>query len=112
MLPDNAQTLSEILETPTTLTLSNESTPQEEEFIYTCQCNESYGYENCTVVTDDPINGVTAGSTYCQKIDEVSMSAGNDESYILFIDHVVYGKPKFWTKDPLNVVSKMRCKIY
>ena len=105
MSPDNAQTLSEILEASSTLKLSNDSTPVEEEFIYTCQCKEGYGYENCSVVEDDPINGVNAGSTYCQKIDQVVMSAGIDESYIMFIDHVVYGKPKLWTKDPLNVVS-------
>jgi len=111
MSPDNTQTLSEILKTSSTSMLSNDSIPVEEEFIYTCQCNETYGYENCSLVKEDPIEGVNAGSTYCQMVDDVSMTA-KGESHIIFIDHVVYGKPKFWTKDPLNVVSKICHKIY
>lgn len=81
------------------------SAAEEPELIYTCQCHENYGYENCTKVTDPNINGISAGSTYCQTVDTVSLDAG-DGQHIIFLDHVVFGKPKLGTTDfsPLNVV--------
>ena len=81
------------------------SAAEEPELIYTCQCHENYGYENCTKVTDPNINGISAGSTYCQTVDTVSLDAG-DGLHIIFLDHVVFGKPKLGTTDfsPLNVV--------
>ena len=103
MTPDNALTLSEILEGP--LLTARKSAAEEPELIYTCQCHENYGYENCTKVTDPNINGINAGSTYCQTVDTVSLDAG-DGLHIIFLDHVVFGKPKLGTTDfsPLNVV--------
>ena len=103
MTPDNALTLSEILEGP--LLTARKSAAEEPELIYTCQCHENYGYENCTKVTDPNINGINAGSTYCQTVDTVSLDAG-DGQHIIFLDHVVFGKPKLGTTDfgPLNVV--------
>ena len=106
MTPDNAMTLSEIFETSSVSLLTNETVNKNDEFIYTCQCHENYGYENCTAVDSPNINGISAGNTYCQTVDQVSLNAG-DDSNIIFIDHVVFGRPKFWTTDPLNVVMKL-----
>ena len=77
---------------------------EEEEFIYTCQCNENYGYENCTPA-DPPINGINAGNVYCQIVDHILLDSA-DKSHIIFIDHAVFGRPMFWAKDPQNVVNK------
>ena len=103
MTPDNTLILSEILEGQ--LLTARKSAAEEPELIYTCQCHENYGYENCTKVTDPNINGINAGSTYCQTVDTVSLDAG-DGQHIIFLDHVVFGKPKLGTTDfgPLNVV--------
>ena len=103
MTPDNTLILSEILDGQ--LLTARKSAAEEPELIYTCQCHENYGYENCTKVTDPNINGINAGSTYCQTVDTVSLDAG-DGQHIIFLDHVVFGKPKLGTTDfgPLNVV--------
>ena len=103
MTPDNTLILSEILEGQ--LLTARKSAAEEPELIYTCQCHENYGYENCTKVTDPNINGINAGSTYCQTVDTVSLDAGGGQ-HIIFLDHVVFGKPKLGTTDfgPLNVV--------
>ena len=75
----------------------------EEELIYTCQCNAGYGYENCTKVEEEPIDGIYAGATYCQTSEEILLDP-RSEDHIIFIDHAVYGKPQLFSKDPQNLV--------
>lgn len=106
MTPDHALTLSEIFESSSMSTLSSDGVEdkEDEEMIYTCQCDENYGYENCSAVTDPHINGISAGNTYCMTDKTVHLDA-KDEEHIIFVDHVVYGRPKFWKPDPLNIVS-------
>ena len=108
MTPDHALTLSEIFESSSVSMLSNEEVGDKEDegMIYTCQCDENYGYENCSVVTDPNINGISAGNAYCMTDKTVQLKA-YDEEHIIFVDHVVYGRPKFWKPDPLNIVSEI-----
>ena len=108
MTPDHALTLSEVFDLSSKPVLSNDDKPidaEGEDMIYTCQCKPHYGYENCTEVKDTPINGISAGHTYCMTKDQVNLPITDDSQYIIFIDHVVYGRPKFWNKDPVNIVS-------
>ena len=82
----------------------------EDELIYTCQCKNNYGYENCTEVKEDPINGINAGNSYCQSdVLEISLeqSGIDDSMYIIFIDHAVFGKPLSTAENPLNLVNKI-----
>ena len=117
MAPDHALTLSEIFDlSSSSVSLNADIDPytSADEMIYTCQCDEGYGYENCTEVQATPINGVSAGNTYCMTEERVQLDAtggGTDERFIIFVDHVVYGRPKFWKADPLNIVSKIVKKI-
>ena len=107
MTPDHALTLSEAFDLSSTSVSLNEDVIIDtggEEMIYTCQCDPNYGYENCTEVKEDPISGINAGNTYCMTNKDVVLGREH-EDHIIFIDHVVYGKPKYWAKDPLNVVS-------
>ena len=78
---------------------------EKEEFIYTCQCNENYGYENCSPA-EPPINSISAGKVYCQTNDQISLSSA-EESHIIFIDHAVFGRPKFWSTTDEEFVSKL-----
>ena len=108
MTADHALTLSEVFDLSSAPVLTNDNKPidaEGEDMIYTCQCKPNYGYENCTEVKDIPINGINAGNTYCMTQDQVVLDSTDDSQYIIFMDHVVYGRPKSWSKDPLNIVS-------
>ena len=60
------------------------------DFMYTCQCQHLFGFENCT--NADSNNG---GTSYCHNstaTESFSMTSDSDD-YVLIVDHAVYGKP-------------------
>ena len=65
--------------------------------IYTCQCQQGYGYENCTETS--VISGqIDFGHTYCVDTNElpgelVTIKSGSDLTPLIYIDHASYGRP-------------------
>ena len=65
----------------------------EETLYYGCQCQENYGYENCSF-TDEIQGSVQFGYTYCVKdLTEVQFVSGSDEFPLIFLDYAAYGRP-------------------
>lgn len=61
--------------------------------IYTCQCQEGYGYENCTKTSE---NGgqIPFGHTYCVNDNKnVTIDSGSGITPLIYIDHASYGRP-------------------
>ncbi|XP_059081671.1 adhesion G protein-coupled receptor L2-like isoform X2 [Tigriopus californicus] len=85
---------------------------KENEFIYTCQCRNNFGYQNCTEMTSG--SGGSAGKTFCQveKTDTsesiISLNVGTSDKVII-IDHVAYGRP-FFMEQSLTGAAAFACR--
>ena len=65
----------------------------EETLYYGCQCQENYGYENCSF-TDEIVGSLQFGYTYCMNdLTEVQFVSGSDEFPLIFLDYAAYGRP-------------------
>ena len=65
--------------------------------IYTCQCPQIFGYENCTKTIYNPADHFNPGTTLCEsENEEIVLQAGTNE--IIFIDHALFGRPFYLEK--------------
>lgn len=63
-------------------------------YIYSCQCQRGYGYENCTKVEDDEfVDVINPGVTYCQSKEDIITIQSSSSAAMIVIDHVVLGRP-------------------
>ncbi len=66
--------------------------------IYSCQCEQDFGYENCTDTVYDPELSVQPGITLCQSDNHnVELNSGSS-THIIYVDHVAFGKPFYQEK--------------
>ena len=79
------------------------------DFIYSCQCKEDFGYENCTEA-GDIVNSVNPGATYCLQANDNYVSLSGSDMAI-FIDHAVYGRP-FFLENSLTNIGEDICLGY
>lgn len=78
--------------------------------IYSCQCDEGFGYENCTDTYGEQSGSVNYGHTYCEvNPKSVELKSGNEQFPLIYIDHAAFGKP---LKPPGSSSATLACKKY
>lgn len=76
--------------------------------IYSCQCDEGFGYENCTDTNGQQSGSVNYGHTYCEvNPKKVELTSGNQQYPLIYIDHAAFGKP---LKPPGSSSANLACK--
>lgn len=87
---------------------------KEDQFIYTCQCQNGFGFQNCKNTSSGTDGSVYPGKTFCQvqkgSASESSFTLNADSpDKVIIIDHVAYGRP-FYMNQSLTGAASYTCR--